>query len=253
VDHYSSNHASALSRWITQTFEPRGLQVKSRLRGNNLHLLCQAQLCPDRAAILFWLIPALRKTDPNTLLSDDDSPIYRVQIYGCQPGAGQPLWTAAIHLNQLDRHLQQIQQATQRSTLPEAASQSPDSPERHRADSQKSSVKATRFANRSVLRLQKNFAQGEIDQDRGNQDRANQHIDRENSALALSNRSLAQKGQEVAIASYLSEALTDLGVAVRVSAKTVPYLSPSTVQSGAIPLAAMTTKRLWIACGAANP
>lgn len=70
---------------------------------------------------------------------------------------------------------------------------------------------------------------------------------RENSALALSNRSLAQQGQEVAIASYLSEALSNLGIGVQVSAKTVSYKPSSAVQLGS----ALTAKRLWVACGAA--
>ncbi|MBW4661180.1 MAG: hypothetical protein KME15_21090 [Drouetiella hepatica Uher 2000/2452] len=234
VDHYSSNYASALGRWVSQTFEPRGLQVKFRLRGNNLHLLCQAQPCPDRGTLLLWLIPVLQKTDFKTLLSEAHTPIYRVQLYGCLPGAGQPAWTAAIHLNQLDRHLKQMQQGIRRSSLPEL-----DAHQLDPIDPQK--ISATRavgklqLANRPAL--QGKAAQGSSHQ--------------ENSALARSNRSLAQQGEEVAIASYLSETLSDLGVAVRVSAKTVPYLSPSTVQSGAIPLAAMTTKRLWISCGAA--
>ncbi|MBI4782578.1 MAG: DUF1574 domain-containing protein [Oscillatoriophycideae cyanobacterium NC_groundwater_1537_Pr4_S-0.65um_50_18] len=241
VDNYSSNQASALGRWIVKTFEPRGLSVKFRLRGNNLHLLCQAQPCPDRTPLLLWLIPVLQKTDLNTLLPAAQSSIYRVQVYGSQPGAKQPEWTASVHLNQLDHHFRQIQKiADRQSASPQLG---------HPLDQglelpQSGTAKVTSIVSRTLL--QEGTALTDAAQKAANQAQSNQ----ENSALALSNRSLAQKGEEVAIASYLSETLSDLGVAVRVSAKTVPYLSPSAVQSSVVPLAA-TTKRLWIACGAA--
>ncbi|HEY9641053.1 MAG TPA: DUF1574 domain-containing protein [Coleofasciculaceae cyanobacterium] len=202
VDKSSSNHASALSQWVAQTLNSRGIRAKFRLRGNSLHILCQATPCPERMPTLLWMIKTLQHTNPNTLLPATHSPIYRVQLYGSQPGATRPEWNAVIHLNQLDRHLEQLQQGK-------------------------------RSAGSRSTKL------------------AFQDTDKENTALALSNRSLAKQGQEIAIASYLSETLSNLGIAVQVSAKTVPYTPPATVQSGATPLAAMTTKRLWVACGAA--
>lgn len=70
------------------------------------------------------------------------------------------------------------------------------------------------------------------------------------SALALSNAALAKRGEEMAIACYLSETLNELGVAVRVSAKAIPYTPPATVHQDA-PAITLTTKRLWVACEAA--
>lgn len=69
------------------------------------------------------------------------------------------------------------------------------------------------------------------------------------SALTLSNVALAKRGEEMAIACYLSETLNELGVAVRVSVKAIPYMPPATVQHD-MPLP-LTTKRLWVACEAA--
>lgn len=69
-------------------------------------------------------------------------------------------------------------------------------------------------------------------------------------ALALSNRSLARQGQETAIASYLSETLSNLGVAVRVSVKAIPFKTSSSVYSTDITVNEPATKRLCIACEA---
>ena len=69
-------------------------------------------------------------------------------------------------------------------------------------------------------------------------------------ALALSNRSLAKQGHGTAIASYLSETLSDMGVAVRVSVRSVACTVNSSVYSTDIIRPAATVKRLWIACEA---
>ncbi len=73
-------------------------------------------------------------------------------------------------------------------------------------------------------------------------------------ALVLSNRALAQRGEEMAIACYLSETLNELGVAVRVSAKVIPYrpsASSPSASSPSAPLDLLQAKRLWVACEAA--
>ncbi|QYO62393.1 hypothetical protein [Leptolyngbya sp. 7M] len=49
-------------------------------------------------------------------------------------------------------------------------------------------------------------------------------------ALTLSNTALAKRGEEMAIACYLSETLNELGVGVRVSVKAIPYVPPAAVQ-----------------------
>ncbi|NJR57765.1 MAG: hypothetical protein HC769_02200, partial [Cyanobacteria bacterium CRU_2_1] len=69
--------------------------------------------------------------------------------------------------------------------------------------------------------------------------------------LPLSNRTLARQGQELALACYLSETLSDLGIAVRVILKSIPCTLTSSVYSNGLPLGTLlTTKRLWVACEA---
>ena len=213
AEHHSSHRASTLHQWVTQTLGSRGIQVKLRFRGNTLHLLCQAEPCPDRFSTLLWLLPLLQQTDLNTLIPAGQTPLYQLQLYGSH-NTIRPDWTASIYLNQLDRYLEQFQQLEQARQAVQ--------PETEAALSE-----AEIAPTPETISFQAD------------------------SSLALSNRSLAQQGQEVAIASYLSEALSDLGVGVRVSAKTVPYAPPSVVQTGVIPPSALSTKRLWIACEAA--
>lgn len=62
------------------------------------------------------------------------------------------------------------------------------------------------------------------------------------SALVMSNYSLARQGNREAIARYLGETLSTLGVAVRVSVKTKPVPDPTNSQ---------TIQRLWIICESA--
>ncbi|NJO50888.1 MAG: DUF1574 domain-containing protein [Leptolyngbyaceae cyanobacterium RM2_2_4] len=73
------------------------------------------------------------------------------------------------------------------------------------------------------------------------------------SAIAVSNRSLAKKGQPDAIARYLSETLSAQGVAVKVHVKASPYSSraASPVPAAVTAIPAHHTQRLWITCEAA--
>ena len=209
----ASNSRSPLERWIYQTIALRGLRVKFRLRGNNLHLLLEHQSCPDRTVTLLWLIPALQETNLNTLLPAEQPPIYQIQLYACEAGQSRPDWTASIYLNQLQHHLEQLQAGQSIPELSFAAPVSSTPPPRPAVPPVEADDTAT---------------------------------------LALSNRHLAKQGQETAIACYLSETISDWGVAVRVSARTVPYSPPAAVYSTDSSLHdGLTIRRLWIACEAA--
>ena len=216
AEHHSSHRASTLHQWVIQTLGSRGIQVKLRFRGNTLHLLCQADPCPDRFSTLLWLLPLLQQTDLNTLIPDEQTPLYQLQLYGSR-NTIRPDWTASIYLNQLDRYLEQLQHLEQARQAVQ--------PEESAVELSEEAISASSTSELVLFQAA--------------------------SSLTLSNRSLAQQGQEVAIASYLSEALSDLGVGVRVSAKTVLYAPPSAVQTGVVPPSALSTKRLWISCEAA--
>ena len=199
-----------LERWIYQTIARKGMSVQYRVRGNSLHLLCRQPSCPDRDQTLLWLIPHLQTVQFNHLLPTDAPPLYQVWVYGCQLGDKRPRWTATLYLNQLERQLAQLQanpESTARPATDQALGVPPD------------------------LRSDPPLGSPRFDQ----------------SALMLSNVALAKRGEELAIACYLSETLNDLGVAVRVSAKVIPYRPSAAFQQSDLPRG----KRLWVSCEAA--
>lgn len=209
-NHPLNRTRSPLEQWIYQMIARKGVGVQYRVRGNTLHLLCRKMPCPDRAEILQWLLPVLQKTDFSTLLPVGEPQLYQVWLYGCQPGDKRPRWTTPLYLNQLDRHVEQLSAATE-PVLAATAHSSPQALQRPSSPSLPAP---------------------------------------DASALALSNVALAKRGEEMAIACYLSETLNDLGVAVRVSAKSIPYTPPATVQADTLTLS-LTAKRLWVSCEAA--
>ncbi|MBD2385739.1 DUF1574 domain-containing protein [Cylindrospermum sp. FACHB-282] len=170
----------SLVKWVSQATGINTFGVKVRLRGNDLHILCEGTECPQRWRTLSDLLQALQQTDLDTLTSNEQPSIYQVFVYGRRKGEHRPQWCHRVYLNQLDRHLEQVKQALI-------------------ADSEKSRQYG--------------------------------------GALIVSNESLARQGNPDAIARYLSENLSTLGVAVQVKIK-----QPGTNSQPA-------SKRLWILCG----
>lgn len=224
------HNQSPLAQWIRRAVGLPEASVKLRLQGNNLHVLCEGNPCPERAIAFKHLVGALKKTDVNTLTPAHQPKVYQVFLYGRELGQRRPAWTAPIYLNQLDRHLDQIRHS--QMVAPERVS----SPE----------FSASAVVTASTMASGPKPSQSSPSRGQG----------RGQSSLLLSNRSLAQRGQPEAIARYLSETLSSLGVAVRVSAKTVPYSAPSVVSSPAegevaVHEPSIATQRLWITCEAA--
>ncbi|MBH8566519.1 DUF1574 family protein [Nostoc sp. CENA67] len=151
----------SLVQWVSQATGINSLGVKVRLRGNDLHILCEGSECPQRWRTLSDLLHALQQTDLDVLTSSEQPSIYQVFVYGRKKGEYRPQWCHRVYLNQLERHLEQVKQALE--------------------DSEKS---------RQV-----------------------------GGALIIPNESLARRGDPNAIARYLSETLSALGVAVQVRIK----------------------------------
>ncbi|MCU0524824.1 MAG: hypothetical protein MUF72_08370 [Elainella sp. Prado103] len=236
----TSGRSSRLERWLAQTLVQHNWQVQYRLRGNTLHLLCRRTPCPPRHELLRSLIPILQKTNFAKLQSAEAAAIYQIWLYGCETQSRSPQWTAKLYLNQLDRHLQELaafQDADQDVELV-SATLSAGSTARSTAGSTARSIPSSRSLPHPLDQVPHQPLGQPLDQP----------LDR--SALTLSNQALAKRGEEMAIACYLSETLSELGVAVRVSAKVIPYQPPATVQQPEMALP-FTTKRLWIACEAA--
>jgi hypothetical protein len=211
----SSGQESSLARWITETIGLPGMRLRLQVRGNDLRILCEGQPCPKRTDLQLRLIPALQAQDINRLIPAYQPPIYRIQLYGRLNGQPAPEWKASIHLDQLDRHLEQLKRSLQLS--PEL-------------------VTASRWQEKPVPQAAPSnpFV-----------------ITEEEASLSVSTRNLAKRGSEIAIAQYLSEALIDLGVAVRVNAKTLPYAPAAAVRTASPEdLSQWTMKRLWVMCEA---
>ncbi|MDM9385564.1 DUF1574 family protein [Chlorogloeopsis sp. ULAP01] len=170
-----------LIQWVSQATGINTLGVKIRLRGNDLYILCESQECPRRWRTLFDLLHALQHTNLDVLTSSEQPSIYQVFVYGRKKGETKPQWCHQVFLNQLERHLEQVEQA-----LLQDAEQSSQT----------------------------------------------------GGALVLSNESLARQGNPDAIARYLSETLSSLGVAVEVKVK----------QQQVTPQNLTAQNRLWIYC-----
>jgi len=153
----------SLVQWVSQATGINTFGVKVQLRGNDLHILCEGRDCPQRWQTLSDLLQALQQTDLDMLTKNQEPAIYQVFVYGRTKGEKRPEWCHQVYLNQLDRHLEQVNQALIQNA-------------------EKSSIKT-------------------------------------GGAIIVSNESLARQGNPDAIARYLSETLSTLGVSVEVKVK----------------------------------
>ncbi|MBD2414394.1 DUF1574 domain-containing protein [Nostoc calcicola FACHB-389] len=170
----------SLVQWISQATGINTFGVKVRLRGNDLHILCEGTECPQRWRTLSDLLQALQQTDLDSLTSNEQPSIYQVFVYGRRKGEPRPKWCHRVYLNQIQKHVEQVQQALL-------------------ADSENSPQPG--------------------------------------GALIVSNESLARQGNPDAIARYLSETLSSLGVSVQAKIK---LYKPKNSQ--------VEENRLWIFC-----
>ena len=179
----SPESQQSLVQWVSQATGISSIGVKIRLRGNDLHILCEGRDCPQRWHTLSDLLQALQQTDLDALTKSDQPSIYQVFVYGRKKGENRPQWCHRVYLNQLGRHLEQVQAALLVATARE--SQLPGG-----------------------------------------------------GSIILSNESLARKGDPDAIARYLSETLSTLGVSVMVRVKRQKPKDDNELASN----------RLWVFC-----
>ncbi len=178
----SLERQKSLAQWVSQATGINTFGVKVHLRGNDLHILCEGRDCPQRWQTLSDLLQALQQTDLEVLTKKQEPAIYQVFVYGRTKGEKRPEWCHRVYLNQLDTHLEQVNQALIR-------------------DGAKSSIKP-------------------------------------GGAMIVSNESLARQGHPDAIARYLSETLSTLGVSVEVKVKNQQPEDKGSLEDN----------RLWIFC-----
>ncbi|MER3432330.1 MAG: DUF1574 domain-containing protein [Leptolyngbya sp. ERB_1_1] len=185
--------------WLHRVIGIPQIHLQVRLRGNNLYILAEGRNCPDRSLIFEHLVRALSQTQIETLLPPAQPKIYQVILYGRQVGESRPQWAEVIHVAQLDRYLEKL-------------------------DDPKTEAETT-------------------------------------VAIELANFGMAKRGRSDAIARYLSESLTALGVAVRASVKSAALPEeaglPQTANLASVfsSTASLTPQallnRLWVVCESA--
>lgn len=70
-----------------------------RLRGNNLHILCEGLHCPDAEAIVPQLRSALATTSLEPWFADDSPQVHRVIVHGRRVGQKEAAWSQRIDLS----------------------------------------------------------------------------------------------------------------------------------------------------------
>lgn len=236
---------SPLAHWFHQAVGLDGARVQFRLRGNNLHILCEDEPCPDQTTTLTRLVLALQTVHINSLVPANQPPIYQIFLYGRRPGQPRPDWTAPIDLNQLDRHLEQLNQT--RVGLSEFEASRPLVSAVSLTSEPSTSTKAPPATHSTPphSRVTPPAAPPRHP--------AKPPATPSTAALKQSNLSLARQGKTEAIARHLSDSLSSLGVAVQVSVKTLPCATPESGMHGVVassPASDPTLKRLWVICEA---
>lgn len=166
----------SLTRWIYRTIGLPQSKVRSRLRGNDLHILVEGQACPDVEAVVPPLLSTLTNAALKPLLPSGSPQVYRVIVYGRAIDQADPNWTKSFYLNR----------PSSRTSVQSKAAQ----PAAFQAES---------ASNLQVARS----LQGPPDSIS------------ELPGTLISNLELARQGKPSAIARYLSEHFSDRGVAIR--------------------------------------
>lgn len=239
---------SSLAQWIYQTLGYSHWCVKTRQRGNTLHILLEAQPSPRPDEVLEPLIRACLEQDFLAYLPQDRSPVYRLMVYGRDTSQAQAQWKVPLHLNQLDRHLALIRQTHPKPPQP-SSKESSGTPREGKVapglsgesavptvsldpvtDRQAQSSPETQDDRQSSSTPGGTNLQGTVARATGATQTLTPPLSKAEepplpitpaSTLIVSNRSLARQGNPEAIAYYLSEILSGLGIAVQVQAKTL--------------------------------
>ncbi len=178
---------SSFAQWAYDAIGQPEVCLRVRLRGNNLHILCESSDHLEPQTVVTRLIEALKRQSSREVFpADPDNPVYQIVIYGRLVGQERPDWIKQIRIKSLSRHEDQAARA--------------DEPDLE---------------------------------------------DAERSGLLVSNESLARSGTPEAIARYLSESLSPLGVSVKVLIQTLGQSNPENASSQS---QLEVNQRLWVVC-----
>lgn len=244
VNERATGRQAVITQWALRAINLHGVRVQVRFRGNLLHILCEGPQSPDSAVVMSRVVEALSQADLAALLPPDPHPIYQIFLYGRGFGSDRPNWSEPIYLNQLDRHLEQLKQL--QPPPPDLASFSLHQPPlRSRPGSTAAAVTTNPPASRQSTRPPSTPAaptRSPAPATPGPAGPPARATTTASAALLVPNRTLAKQGKPDAIARYLSETLGAMGVAVEVTAKSLPCTPDATTDNQ------HRNRRLWIIC-----
>ena len=180
---------SSFAQWAYDAIGQPEVCLRVRLRGNNLHILCESSESLEPQTVVTRLIEALkRQSGPEVFPAVPDNPVYQIVIYGRLVGQERPDWIKQIRIKSLSSHEHQAMRVPDEQYVEDADSRA---------------------------------------------------------ALLVSNESLARSGSPEAIARYLSESLSPLGVSVKVLIQTLESRNGEKASSQS---QLDVNQRLWVVC-----
>ncbi|MDJ0553930.1 MAG: DUF1574 family protein [Microcoleaceae cyanobacterium MO_207.B10] len=91
-----TENRSPLENWAQEALGLLEVQVQVRLRGNHLHILCEAEKCPEMNFALDQFSQALSQVDIESLLPPNQPRIYQMFLCGRTLGRRRPDWTVKL-------------------------------------------------------------------------------------------------------------------------------------------------------------
>ncbi|MEP6486370.1 hypothetical protein NDI43_15965 [Microcoleus vaginatus GB2-A3] len=123
-----ADNRSSASQWAGEALGLPEVQVQARLRGNHLHILCEAAQCPSQELVTARFTNALEHTDLTRLLPDRPK-IYQLFLCGRKIGSRQNDWTVRLDCSSPQRQQQpQPQQPEPKVAVVPPPASSPDEP-----------------------------------------------------------------------------------------------------------------------------
>ncbi|MEM1254560.1 MAG: DUF1574 domain-containing protein [Cyanobacteria bacterium P01_H01_bin.21] len=107
-DQPSALDPEALLPWLKDVVNSDSCSLKTKLRGNILHIYAQSADGLDREYILLRLVRSLLDPDRKASILKDFPQIYQLYFYSGRSEGQKPDWSTPIYLNRLERHLQQL-------------------------------------------------------------------------------------------------------------------------------------------------
>ncbi|MGB3615371.1 MAG: hypothetical protein WBA10_16375, partial [Elainellaceae cyanobacterium] len=89
----AADPAECLEQWVSSLAKSLDTAIKWRRRGNSLHILCEAQTCPDQERVTAQVNALLSRQNVNI---PGQPPIYQLWCYGRSAGEYRPKWSTAI-------------------------------------------------------------------------------------------------------------------------------------------------------------